>query len=259
MNASGSLSGLRVLVTRPAHQAGPLCRAIEAAGGHALHQPLLKMAAPNDLAAAELGLAQAADAQDLIFTSANAVDWAWQLVPSWSPQGRAFAVGLGTARALEQRLRRDVRIPAADYSSEGVLALPEMQQPQGRTISLITGEGGRGMMADVLPQRGAQVQVVAVYRRETLPLARHRLSALLSEADVIFVSSGGSLQHLVDITPIGQRKSLFKLQLVVSSSRVLKLALELGFLRSPLVPARMQDDAIVATLQDWSGRPQARR
>lgn len=259
MNMSSGLAGLRVLVTRPAHQADSLCFAIEAAGGHALRQPLLKIAAPSDQAAAEQGLARATDAQDLIFTSPNAVDWAWRLAANWAPQGRIFAVGRATAEALPQRLGREAYTPATDYSSEGLLALPELQQPQGRIISLITGENGRGMLPDVLQRRGAEIQEVAVYQRETLPLARPRLAALLSEADVIFVSSGGSLQHLVDLTPIVQRKLLFKMQLVVSSSRVLKLALELGFLCRPLVPLHMQDDAIMATLQDWSGRSQARR
>lgn len=259
MSGDKSLAGLRVLVTRPAHQAQSLCQAIETAGGHALRQPLLTIKPPNDLVAAEHGLAQAAEAQDLVFTSPNAVDWAWRLAPDWLPQGRAFAVGRASVQALEPRLGCGVYMPVSDYSSEGLLALPEMQRLQDRSVSLITGEGGRGVLAPAMRARGARVQVVAVYRRETLPLARHRLMALLSEVDVVFISSGGSLRHLFNMTPVAQRQPLLDLQLVVPSSRVLKLALELGFSRTPLVPVRMQDDAILAVLQEFSGRAKARR
>ena len=252
-----NLAGLRVLVTRPAHQAEALCAAIDAAGGHALRQPLLSIKGPangDDVAKVSADLAQATDADDLIFTSANAVDWAWQIDPRWRPSGRAFAVGRATARALTEKIPGNVHAPDSEFSSAGLLALPELAAPETRKIAIITGEDGRQELAQTLKSRDALVTTIAVYRRENVSVQRARLQALLGEVDVIFISSGQSLQHLLSIAPATIRNKLLQLQLVVPSSRVVKLALELGFSRTPLHPARMQNDAIVATLQQCTGR-----
>ncbi len=246
-----SLKGLRVLVTRPAHQAEGLCAAIDAAGGHALRQPLLAIKAPVDPEGAARNLAQVSQADDQIFTSANAVDWAWRLLPQWRPEARIYAVGRATAQALRQYTSANVHQPDTDYSSEGLLALPELAQPQGREIGIITGEAGRQKLEQTLQAQGAKVTLVSVYRRQNLPVPRARLEALLGEVDMVFVSSAQSLEHLHSLTPAAARSLLYKLQLVVPSARVVKRALELGFSREPIHPERMHEDAIVAALQHW--------
>lgn len=249
-----SLRGLRVLVTRPAHQAGPLCAAIEAAGGHALRQPLMAIKAPQNLRAAQTALASLAGADAVIFTSVNAVEWAQELAPGWRCTGEVYAVGQATARAIGQRLAVTATTPVQDYSSEGLLALPGLAQPQGRQFGIITGELGRQTLAQNLQARGARVHTAAVYRRENIAVARARLQALLGEADAAFISSGQALAHLHHLTPVALKPKLNKLQLVVPSSRVVKLALALGFSHAPLVPHQIQDDAVVTTLKDWVSR-----
>lgn len=249
-----SLRGLRVLVTRPAHQAEPLCAAIEAAGGHALRQPLLSIRGLHDSAGAMKRLTEAQDASAVIFTSANGVEWAQRLLPGWHPAGEVLAVGRSTALALEQWLGREVHTPASDFSSEGLLELPALSQPEGRKLAIVSGSGGRQYLAQTLRERGAQVDKIAVYRREQIPVSAARLKALYAEADAVFVSSGQTLEHLHAITPANLKANLQTLQLVVPSARVVKLALKLGFSRPPLHPARMQDDAIVAALLAWVAR-----
>lgn len=68
---TASLSGVRVLVTRPAHQADALCRLIEAEGGTAIRLPLLTIEPRANLAEAQKLLAAGHDLW--IFTSVNAV------------------------------------------------------------------------------------------------------------------------------------------------------------------------------------------
>lgn len=246
------MHGINVLVTRPAHQAGALCTGIEAAGGHALRQPLQQIKAPQDVPAALQGLAWAQTAGDVIFTSANAVNRAWQLQPELHLRGRLVAVGQSTARILESRTGRSVVIPQTEYSGKGILALPIFTRPQGCQVALVTGEGGRRYLPETLVARGASVQTVCVYRRLPVAVTAQRLRVLLETCDIAVITSGGGLEHLVAVTPHAQRQQLFALQLVVPSQRVVKRALDLGFTAKPLRPSRMEDAAIVAALLRWA-------
>lgn len=249
--ASAGLGGLRVLVTRPAHQAGTLCDAIERAGGVALRQPLLRIEAPQDIAAARRGLARAQTADDVIFTSANAVWRAWDTLAQLQLAGRLFAVGRASGCVLEAKTARPVHVPQADYSGTGLLAMPEFASPQGRRIALVTGEGGRRYLPDTLAARGADVQQVRVYRRVAVTIEPQTMAALLHESDVLVVTSGGALQHLVNATSQDLRAQLYSRPLVVPSARVVKRAAGMGFASGLLRPARMDNDAIVAALLRW--------
>jgi uroporphyrinogen-III synthase len=70
---SGPLAGLGVLVTRPAHQSGPLCAALAAAGATPLPFPALAIGPPPDDDAFAAALATIAGAHAAVFVSANAV------------------------------------------------------------------------------------------------------------------------------------------------------------------------------------------
>ena len=94
---SDPLTGLGVLVTRPAGQAHGLCRLIEAAGGRAipfpttLIQPVLDPAPARTLLAADWDL--------MVFISRNAVEYGLPLCPGGRPRATALAaVGEATAR-----------------------------------------------------------------------------------------------------------------------------------------------------------------
>lgn len=250
------LDGLRILVTRPAGQAQPLCELIEAEGGHCLRQPLVSIEAPSDTPAAIAALEQVADADILIFTSRNAVAGAQSLLPSWRPAGRLAAIGEATRRAVEANTDWcrgiEVLAPERDFRSESLLAMPAMQAVQDRRIAIMTGEGGRGTLADVLTQRGARVQQVPVYRRQPCSVDEPRMRALLGEADATIVTSGEALEHLIRLVPSGMDAVLRHLQLVVPSNRVLKMALEFGFEHRPLLPEKMNNESMVAVLRRWA-------
>lgn len=241
------LAGLRVWITRPAHQSGGLAAAVEAAGGRVLRQPLLAIEPPRAAAAARRDLAAAENADVVVFTSANAVAGAWELSPEWSPRGRLTAVGGGTAADLHARTHAPVLTPA-DYSSEGLLALDELADVDRRHVAIVGGEGGRRRLDAALRERGARVTRAAVYRRVPVSIPAPRLRALLEGADAIVITSGEALAHLAAITPAALRPRLHGRQLVVPSARVLKQAHDLGFARPPPRLAAMRAEAVVAAL-----------
>lgn len=241
-----SLEGLRILVTRPAHQADQLCRLIEARGATAVRLPLLSIM-PVPHGATVMRQMEAAGTFDgWIFTSANAVRHARDLWKREWPAPLA-AVGPATAAALETGSQIAVA-PVAAYSSEALLELPQFQAVAGKKFLIVTGEEGLAVLAPALRARGAAVEMAEVYRRVPLPYDEDRVLAALRGTSVIVITSGGALEHLLRLTPEASQPGLLKRQLVVPSARMVEKARELGF-RTALVPERMSDAAIIELIE----------
>jgi uroporphyrinogen-III synthase len=244
------LDGLRVLVTRPAQQAEPLCRLIEKAGGEAIRLPLLQIEPTAQSVQAQRQLEAARTFDWWIFTSANAVRHARMLDPGIWPSGLA-AVGTATAAPLEAAGGSTVLAPVKGSSGEALLARLEFQEVAGRRVLIVTGEGGLDHLATELRARGAEVQTVAVYRRVPLPHVPEAVESALRRAKVLVVTSGEALEHLLRLTPESARASLLKKQLVVPSRRVVEMAQTLGFTTAALAPEQMSDAAILHSLESW--------
>lgn len=224
---SGSLDGLCVVVTRPAHQAESLACMIEAEGGRVIRFPVLEIAPIEDPEPA-LALADQLDDFELaIFISANAVEHGVALVRSrreWPAALNVAAVGPATARALEaQGLQTSVQ-PPQTANSEGLLAAPALaaKTVSGRKIVIFRGRGGREHLRDVLTCRGAEVHYAEVYRRVRAQADPARL--LRDSTDAVVVTSGDSLHNLFTIVGEAGYAWLRARKFVVVSARVAELA-----------------------------------
>lgn len=245
-DSADSLHKLRVLVTRPAHQADNLCRMIEARGGKTVRLPLLSIVPVPQANAARRMLESARDWDWWIFTSVNAVQHARQLgVENW-PANLA-AVGPATAAALESS-GLAVATPLGAYSSEGLLELPQFSEVSGRRILIVTGEDGLAVLAPALRERGAKVEMAEVYRRVALPYDGERIGETLRVIDVIVITSGQALDHLIKLTPASMQKVLLQKQLVVPGARMVEKASERGF-KTLVAPEKMTDAGIVQALE----------
>lgn len=252
MTAALPLVGLRVLVTRPEAQAGPLCALLESRGAEALRLPLLEIAPPADTGPASHVLRTGLDADAWIFTSANAARHAEALCGDARWPARLAAVGAATARALADR--GDVEHPLSSYSAEALLALPEWQNLQGQKIVLVTGEDGPTFLAEALHARGADLRVAEVYRRLPVAHAPDIVRSLYLRADVVMMTSTQALEHLHALlqqtgTPLAGAR------LVVSGPRMLEKARALGAQPPPLLAARVSDETYVQTLEHWRAEP----
>ncbi|HET8880908.1 MAG TPA: uroporphyrinogen-III synthase [Solimonas sp.] len=248
MSDGAPLRGLRVLVTRPAAQAETLCRLLEARGATPLRLPLQSIEPVRQPAAAARALTQARTADAWLFTSTNAVLHARRLDNGCWP--RTIAVGAATAAALRQ-LGCDVDLPDGASTSEAVLALPALRDVAGRRYAIVTGEGGRDALESTLRARGADVEVIAVYRRVNLPHDPHGAARLVGDADVAIVTSGEALARLLALMPAASAPQLRRLPLVVPSRRVVEQARRLGFSSTPRVPDQVTDAACLRCLEDW--------
>jgi uroporphyrinogen-III synthase len=142
MAASGmrALEGVGVLVTRPEHQAMPLCRLLEAQGATTWRLASLEIKPFGEQRAmsARIGALESYDL--IIFTSANAVRFGAALLGEKRDLQLA-AIGAATARALNHAGYRVAFTPAETPNSEGLLAHPRLEHLTGHRILMIKGRG----------------------------------------------------------------------------------------------------------------------
>ena len=249
-----NLAGLSVLVTRPAAQSDHLCDLIEQAHGRPVRYPTMQIHGPTDKHAARQQLAAARDARLLIFVSANAVQYAFPLLPEQLPLDIGIAaVGSATARELRE-VGLDPTLVPERMDSEGLLALPALHDVAGKTVFILRGNGGRELLHDTLRDRGARVQQIEVYRRE-LPQRAAGTDNLLRNwtqlVDVVTASSQAILDNLFTLLGDSGAQRLRETPLVVASQRVAEHAVERGC-GIVYVAASARDRDVVHTLCEVS-------
>lgn len=228
----GTLAGATVIVTRPPEQAGPLCRAVEEAGGRAVRFPALEIHPPRSPSMARNRLARLRPGDWLVFVSRNAVTSGLALLPEGRlPRGvRIAAVGPATAGTLRARTGIEPVVPER-HDSEGLLAHPGLRELDGRRVVIAKAPGGRRLLARELRRRGAEVTGALVYRRARPAVAPGALGRLLPRdgAVVTTVTSGEVLDNLVHIVDAATLARLRRNPLVAAGERVAGLARWAGF------------------------------
>lgn len=225
------LGGLSVLVTRPSHQSDVLCELIQTARGRPVRFPALEIRGPADKHAARDELSGATGAALLIFVSANAVQYAFPLLPDQLPLDIDIAaVGGATAQALRAAGLDPTLVPER-MDSEGLLALPALQAVQGKSIYILRGSGGRELIFETLRARGADVHQVDVYRRQ-IPARPAGVASLLQNwsrlVQVVTASSNAILDNLFTLLGDQGAPLLRGTPLVVVSQRMAEHAVERG-------------------------------
>lgn len=217
---------LRVIVTRPARDAGRWVEALRARGIDAVALPLIEIAAlPPGLPTGPL---DARPYAALMFVSAAAVDGFFERNRAAAPAGpaqtamdliaaaRCWATGPGTAQALvdagvpPERIDRPPTA-AGRFDSEALWAQVQGQVPAGERVLRVRGSdaagrpAGRDWLAQTLEAAGIGVDTAVVYRRlaPRLDDAARALAAASTADDghVWLFSSSEAIAHLVAAMP----------------------------------------------------------
>ncbi len=249
-----TLNGLKVLVTRPVHQAKKLAQLIEQQGGEAIMFPTIAIKPVKHLAVIKKSLENIAYYQWLIFISVNAVKFVQQVNNGkldTFKQANIIAIGAATAKALETIGLEVDLIPKTGFTSEALLMMPSLQAISGQRFLIIRGQGGRETLANILKQRGAKVDYLEVYKRvKPTPINEMMVIALIKQKklDAITITSGEALNNLMTLL-MGRIivSLLFEIPLIVISTRIKNIALEIGF-KHVLVSASPADTAIIMTV-----------
>jgi uroporphyrinogen III methyltransferase/synthase len=247
------LDGRTVAVTRARAQASGLAARLRELGAHVVETPAIRIVA-RDVQVPDLG------GYDLIcLTSPNGVRLLFERLAESSRDARALAgatvaaIGPGTARALESHgIRADV-VPERFVAEALVEALAD--RPVTRALVARAAEA-RDVLPDALRERGAEVDVLALYDTVAEALGEEALAELREASHVTFTSSS-TVRFLLDAA--GGAEALGGARLVsigpVTSETLREHGLE------PAVEARRHDiDGLVdALVADAAGSDQPSR
>lgn len=248
---NGCLRGVQVLSVRPARQDDAFAAGLESAGARVHRCPVLAIA-PLPEPERDAIASQVARADHLIVVSRPAAELALELFCRHRLRPPSLiAVGASTAQLLRAAGCK-VSVPDGDPRSEGVLALPELQQVGGRCIVILRGDSGRDTLHEILAARGAQVHYGDLYRRVEVTTHRHDIRDLLLQGrlDVVAVHSVAILHSLVSqLDGVGLDR-LRRLPVLVPSSRVGAAARAQG-VETVIEAASALPEDMVAALRGW--------
>jgi uroporphyrinogen-III synthase len=251
---SKPLTGVAVLVTRPAHQAGALAEKIRAAGGNPVVFPVLEILDMADQRPL-VELIGRLDEFDLaIFVSPNAVNKAMSLIRANReiPPGLTFGgVGQGTAAALRKFGIGPVIVPTKRFDSEALLEMAELKEVAGKRVVIFRGDGGRELLGQTLMERGAKLEYAECYRRAKPPadIAPLLEGLVNGELKAVTMTSSEGLRNLFDMVGKSAQVWLTKIPLFVSHDRIAKIAGKLGF--ADVILTSPGDDGLLEGLLNY--------
>lgn len=207
----------KVLVTRSEPGASQQANALRAEGLQPITMPLIEIV---PLTCEPRG----AIPEIAIALSPHAVRHGTLAISTWRNTTKWLAVGSATADALKSQ-RIDAAYPD-ESSSEGLLALPQLQECDAKRISVLCGESPRPLLKEALTQRGARVSECPVYKRVGLTgFSRQHDRAREASAVILFSLEG--LQVFAELWKAVAGAS--SVMLCVNSRRAQSGASRLGF------------------------------
>jgi uroporphyrinogen-III synthase len=249
------LTGLVVLVTRPAAQSVALAARIRELGGEAHVLPAIDI---------RKRVASVAGTYELvIFVSVNAVEHGATLIVR-SAQTQIAAIGKATAAALRALDFSVDIVPEHSFTSEALLAHPQLTLPPNARILIVRGSGGRDTMQQTFLERGFTVDMLDVYERVLPQIDAAQRDAIESAwasdgIDVVTATSVETLRNLESLLSESGRVLLRNTVLVVPSARVAAAAAEMGLRGDCIVAAGADDLSMTGALAQWHTRARVSR
>lgn len=211
----------RVIVTRPADDAGPWLQALAARGIDAVALPLIAIGPAPDRAALATAWGRLGSCRAALFVSANAVRgfFAERACIPWPSGTRAWAPGPGTASALRAAGVPATLIdqPAADaeqLDSEALWAVAGPQIGPGQRVLIVRGAragdtcqalgAGRDWLARRVAAAGGTVGFAVAYVRGAprLDAAQQALARGAARGTAVWLfSSSEAVSHLCEALP----------------------------------------------------------
>ena len=202
------LQGVSVVVTREAAQGQKVRAQLEELGAEVVFCPMLAFTQPDDSRPLEACWERLEEFDWVLFTSANGVHTFLQALHGRGLDVRALgrsrlgAIGSGTAQALAQWHLNPDCVPKESVA-EGFLAALEGFPLKGRRILLARAQEARERLPEGLRQRGAEVEVVPVYKTVTPNILPETVAQARGAEWVLLASSSGARNYarLVGVLP----------------------------------------------------------
>lgn len=244
---------MAVLVTRPDERGRQLVDLLNQSGIVALHLPLFTFESGKDLENLPNKLLQLNPGDYVFLVSKSAVDFSVKTLKEtgfqWREDLHYFTVGQRTAEYFSSQSERIIHYPISQENSEGVLALPPMQQLDEKQILILRGNGGREYLPEQAKQRGAVVDILECYRREPIIYHNEEQTSFCkrSGVDTLVVTSLEILHSLIEFVPESEQDWLKTCRLVTVSRRISDTAKQYGWQNIILSP-RADNQTLLNTL-----------
>lgn len=207
------LSGQRVLVTRPRHQAAKLTRLLSELGAEVVVQPAIEIEPPSDWSLVDAAIDKLVEFDWVVFSSANGVSFFCDRVWERGKDMRVFqtanlaAIGPATADELKRyRLRADLQ--PEEFRAEA-LADSLAKEAAGKRILLIRASRGREVLAEQLTAAGANVEQVNAYKSTDVRVPDEEIARAIAvgKVDWITVTSSAIAKSLIEMFGESLRQS----------------------------------------------------
>ncbi|MDP9188912.1 MAG: uroporphyrinogen-III C-methyltransferase [Actinomycetota bacterium] len=201
------LHGARVVVTRARAQASALARRLEAFGAEVVELPAIRIE-PRIESDEVRHAVEALHTYALVcLTSTNGAHLLFEAMEAQGRDARALAnatvaaIGPGTAHALARHGISADLVPERFVAESLVEAIAELPL-QGKPVLVARAAQARDLLPDALRERGADVDVVALYETVTEEPSAEAVVAA-QQADFVTFTSSSTVTNLVDA--LGER------------------------------------------------------
>lgn len=199
-----SLSGLRIVVTRAAHQAEELAAPLRKFGAEVLLAPIIGIGPPVDPDPLRKSVAQCNNYDWIVFSSANAVSaFVAELSSPRSCTARIATVGAAT-RTVAEREGLAVDLVPEKYVAESLVEVLGTQDLKDKRILIPSAAVTRDVVPAALRQLGAHVEVVEAYRNVIPTGAAERVNEVFRDPlpDWVTFASSSAVENTIQLAGI---------------------------------------------------------
>ncbi|GDX41026.1 uroporphyrinogen III methyltransferase [Armatimonadota bacterium] len=204
------LFGKRIVVTRAREQASGLSDLLRTKGADPIELPVIEIRPLEEISAIDDALLSLNEYDWVILTSANAVPAIAKRMNAMNIDGRAFArtkiatIGPATAQALKEQLGLRADFIPTEAVAEAILEQFPETNLTGKHFLIPRALEAREVLPETLRQRGAVVDVIAVYETvmDTEGAETLRAEFQNGEVDIITFTSSSTVRNFVQaLTP----------------------------------------------------------
>jgi uroporphyrinogen-III synthase len=197
-----SLSGFRIVITRPRHQAREFGAALRRLGAEVIDLPVIAIEPAQDQAVLDRALQNLASYDWVIFTSVNGVRASLDRLNAilgkidWPSGLHTAAIGPKTAAALQAGGVQVDFIPD-EFTAE---AIPSgLGRMDGRKFLLLRADLARPKLAELIEAAGGEVDEVTAYRTVLAQPEPRALEALRAGVDLLTFTSSSTVRNFLAV------------------------------------------------------------
>ena len=246
-----------IIVTRPSGQSQSFINRIKKKGYTPFDLPGI-MIVPARYQKSAIEMMNNASKYDyLLFTSPNSVRFAKRLKLNFQDVNGFISIGSGTEKALKPYVKgKESIIAAKPYTSEALVETLKTRGIEGKSVLIISGEGGRRLLDSAINDLGGTGEYCDVYRREVPesynidPILAFKSQKNAKRSLYLTISSQEAFMNLLPTLESSGLKSLID-GVFVGSDRLKNIVEAEGFKNIIVARSALENDlwqSIVATL-----------